>query len=225
MPVAVDGNARLPAFLEPLAHAPFHIFADGAALLLREGSHHRQEHLGDGLSSVNAFLLEKELHAHRLQFPYIVQTVHGIPRKAADALGDDVVDFPRPAICYHLLKSGSMPDAGAADSFIRIQINQLPVIVERDLMPEGFHLVLQAAKLFFAVRANPAVGSHALPDDVLPTSALLLHAVKMYVDDLAAWHLCDGLRRIQTGYARVHVSCPPFPAMMLRHPASSFRPA
>ena len=118
MPVAVDGDAWLPAFLELLAHAPFHIFADGAALFLREGSHHRQEHLGDGFGSINAFLLEKELHAHALQLPHIVQTVHGVPGKAADALGDDVINFSRSAILNHLLKAHVMTGAGAADSLV-----------------------------------------------------------------------------------------------------------
>ena len=71
-----------------------------------------------------------EVHAHplrqALQLPDVGQAVKHVPRKAADRLGDDVVDLPRLAVPDHLLEALALFRTGATDTLVRKNVNQCP---------------------------------------------------------------------------------------------------
>ena len=165
---AVKGDLDLLPRLKALADGPLHIFGYTAALLLGKGCHNGQEHFRKGIRRVNALFFKKHMDSILLQLPHRRQGVHGVSGEAADAFGNDIVDFSGLAVLQHFQESGPVLQGGPAAAFIGVDAHQLPVLPPGQLKPKSLHLVFQAVELGILLCAHPTVGGHPLENDLLP---------------------------------------------------------
>ena len=148
--------ARLAVF-KPLADAPFQVFGNGAAFLLRKGSHDRQDQFGYRSCCIQSFLFKIELDTDALQMTHIGQALDRVAGKSGDAFRHDIVDLACFAIFHHPEELLALFHAGAADALISIDIHQHPAGMLGNLGTEGFHLLLQAVELNLLIRADTGI--------------------------------------------------------------------
>lgn len=79
------------------------------------------------------------------------KAIDRIPGETADGLRDNEVDLSVERILDHVLEADSLFDAGAADSFVRVDIHELPVITGFDVVGVVVNLRLVACKLIVMV--------------------------------------------------------------------------
>ena len=90
-PVSHMVNSLSESFLV----APADVLRDGPALVLRNGGHHGEDHLGGCVQRAEPFLLKAHLDALGAQLLDIDLTVYHVARKTGNALYEDQVDFAR----------------------------------------------------------------------------------------------------------------------------------
>lgn len=120
-PVAVNSEAPVwDSLLKTFAGPPFHIVADGAALLLRKRCKDGQHQLAVPAHGTDVFLLESHFNAQVFQMPDSVQKVYRVPGKTADGLGQDNIYLPLFAVLHHLPETAAFCRPSAADPVITL---------------------------------------------------------------------------------------------------------
>ena len=90
-------HAPVPHMVNSLSEsflvAPADVLRDGAALVLSDGGHHGEDHLGGSVQRAESLLLKAHLDALGAQLLDIDLTVYHVARKTGNALYEDQVDL------------------------------------------------------------------------------------------------------------------------------------
>ena len=131
------------AHLVTLADAPFQVFGNGPAFLLRKCRKDGQQHLAHCLGSVDPFLLEDDVDALFLQVTDVLEALHRVSGKPGDALGHNGVELTSLRVADHLEELRTLSCGSARDAFIGVHVYQHHVWVLIDLLLVRFHLGFQ----------------------------------------------------------------------------------
>ena len=88
------------------------------------------------------------------------EDIHDIASEAADALGQNQVNFASLGILNHFLKAFPLVHRGAADAFIRVYLDHLVIRIVFNFGCEVLHLHLKAASLCVLLCTDSAVRRH-----------------------------------------------------------------
>jgi len=141
--------------------APCDIAADGFRLRLGENAVDRQIGFGAHVQRVDVLFLKGDADIQRGQQADIVEAVHDVARKPGHRLDEDPVDFAQLALADHLHELGPFLRAGAGQSLIGENADELPFRVLLDFLCVIGLLGFVAVFLFFLLGGNPAVGRYA----------------------------------------------------------------
>ena len=92
----------------------------------------------------------------------MLQAINRIAGEPRNGFGDDVVDFPRVAVLYHLLELRPFVGPCSRYSLISIDTSQFPIRPGSDHL--SIHLLLRCirGKLFFAIRRYTTICGNPL---------------------------------------------------------------
>ena len=147
-PLVGDGDL---AVSESLSLAPGDVLRNGSGLLLSQGTHDRDEEFSLGIEGPDVFFLEKALSAVLLELPDGGQRVDRVPGKPGHALRDYKIDFTSQRIGNHAFEAFTVFGAGACDAFIRVDLDEFPVVTSLDEFRVVVDLRLVAGELFVVV--------------------------------------------------------------------------
>ena len=87
----------------------------------------------------------------------IVQNIHDISTKTADAFGENQVNLPVNCVGNHFLKAKTFFNGSCADALVLINLNQLPLRICLNPLGKMVNLHIEAADLLFLLCADAAV--------------------------------------------------------------------
>lgn len=146
----VERNRHL-AVREPLTLSPGSVLGNAPGFLLSKAAHDGDEQFSLAVEGPDVLFFEVAFDTVLLELPDGGEAVDGISGESADALGDDQVDLPGERVLYHGLEADSLLDAGSADSLVRIDIDELPVVAAFDVVRVVVDLRLIAGELVVMV--------------------------------------------------------------------------
>ncbi len=146
----VERNRHL-AVCESLTLSPGAVLGNATGFLLRKARHDGDQQFTFSVEGPDVLFFKVAFDAVFLEFPDGCQAVDGVPGEAADALGDDQVDLPSERVLDHVLESNSLLDAGSADSFVRVDVHEFPVVAALDVVGVIIDLRLVARELVVMV--------------------------------------------------------------------------
>ena len=149
------------ALLEALADAPFAVFGNTPALLLRKGREERNHQLAAFVHRIDVLLFEAHLHAQPLQAAHRFQRVDGVARKAREAFGENQVDMPGFAFGQQPLEFVAADGLRAADAAIREHPGVFPARRALDQRTVIADLLVQRVQQAFRGNGYPGVGGDA----------------------------------------------------------------
>ncbi len=146
----VERNRHL-AVCESLTLSPGAVLGNAPGFLLRKARHDGDQQFSFAVEGPDVLLLEVAFDAVFLELSDGCQAVDGVSGESADALGDDQVDLPGKRVLDHVLESDTFLDAGSADSLVRVDIHEFPVITAFDVIGVVIDLRLVARELVVMV--------------------------------------------------------------------------
>ena len=155
--VAISGTPPGLAGLIAFSNAPFKVFRNTAAFLLRKSCKHGQKHFAHNRRGINRLFLKNHVDSDVFQFSDILQAFNSIAGKSTDALGHDTVDLTVFCVTDHLQKLCAFSYGSARDAFICIHACQDHSRSLVNLFLESLHLRLQAELLAIQRCRYPAI--------------------------------------------------------------------
>lgn len=113
-----------------------------------------------GVECHDVLFLEEALTAGLFQFADGGQTVHSVPGKTADGLGDDKVDLPGKGISDHTIEAVPVLGVDGTDTLIGIDLHEVPIRIFPDELGVIVYLGFIGSELFFAVRGNTGISRY-----------------------------------------------------------------
>ena len=142
--------------------APADVLRDGAALVLSDGGHHGEDHLGGSVQRAESLLLKAHLDALGAQLLDIDLTVHHVARKTGNALYEDQVDLSLHRVRDHPHELRPLRRASGRYAAIGVDPSQHPFVVPLDVALVITHLRFEALLLALHVGADAAISRHPL---------------------------------------------------------------
>ena len=157
---ALVGDIDL-AVLHALLLSPAHVFADRTAFLLGEAAHDCQHDLAFGVQGMEVLFLEDDLHPHRLQLAHRLESVHRIPGKAGDGLGENEINLAVHGALNHLIKPVALLCVRPGNALVGKDLDELPGWVGLNIAGVEADLRLIAGLLFVLLGGDAGISRHA----------------------------------------------------------------
>ena len=141
--------------------APCDVAADGFRLRLGKDAVDGQIGFGAHIQRVDVLFLKGDADIQRGQQADIVEAVHDVAGKPGHRLDKNPVDFALFALANHLHEFRPFLRAGAGQSLVGKDADELPLRVLLDFLCVIGLLGFVAVFLFFLLGGNPAVGRYA----------------------------------------------------------------
>ena len=153
---------RIPCRRGSASPCPSDVLRNGPALVLGNGGHHGEDHLGGCVQRAEPFFLEAHLDALGAQLLDIDLTVYHIARKAGNTLYEDQVYLSLHRVRDHPHELRPLRRASGRDAAIGVDPDQHPFVVPLDVAPVIAHLRFEALLLALHIGADAAVSRHPL---------------------------------------------------------------
>ena len=154
--------------VDALRHAPADTSLNCLALLLglhfSQGCQQRDQQIIPPIAGIgDSFCLKLNGNGwvQRRKRSQIVQNIHDISTKTADAFGENQVNLPVNCVGNHFLKAKTFFNGSCADALVLINLNQLPLRICLNPLGKMVDLHIKAADLLFLLRADAAIRRNA----------------------------------------------------------------